>query len=122
MNDNLNKYLNNLEHFIELIEEIINFLHERNYKLNKNEKEHARELMKCFKDQLNSEVNSIKKIRKKVGYDDICFNNYYAGISDASIRIYKKWNSIPDEKWVHELADARYSIRHYLTILKRKLK
>ncbi|WP_332274898.1 hypothetical protein [Bacillus velezensis] len=122
MNDNLNVYINNLEYFIESIEEIINFLQVRNYKFNKNEKEYARELMKSFKDQLNTEANSIKKVRKKVGYDDICFNNYFAGISDASIRIYKKWNSVPDEKWVHELVDARYSIRHYLTILKRKLK
>ncbi|WHF25265.1 hypothetical protein QJS65_10430 [Bacillus altitudinis] len=122
MNNNLELYINNLKYFVELIEELFDFLNEKKNGFNKTDKEHARKLMKAIKSELNNESKLIYKKRNKTDGTDYILNCYYNAIYGASIKINEKWNSNPDEYWSLELYDARLTLKDYISKMEKNFK
>jgi hypothetical protein len=105
--------------YCEAIQEIVALI-ENNNQISREHTEKAQELLKKLKNMFQQDYKSRDTRQGRQTMSRVEKTSFFPAIHEASTRIYVKTNSLPNEKWVMQLLDARSEIKYYLDGLRNK--
>ena len=105
--------ISHLQSYSNAIDEIFTLFDDRGFVL-KGQKEKAQTLLTKLKEEFKNDYKSRDTNRGDEQMSDVERRYFFPAIHEAHTSIHIKTNSIPSEKWYHELGDAQSTIKYYL--------
>jgi len=104
--------INELRSFVLEIQNILDFI--QTPRKSSDEKYQAQEMLKIFKNRLETAYKTRDKARTHEKLTDIEKAYFFPAVHEAFANLTIKTNSTPNEKWGFELVDTQNTIQYYL--------